>query len=439
VEIRYASSGEVALAYVVTGSAADLPLIFVPGIVSNLALEDTLPTLAHFYEQVARFSRLVRWDRRGTGLSDQTADPLPLADQARDLEAIRAAVGFERFALVAHSHGTALAARYAAQNPDRVSHLVLICPIVAGARDPSDPGSGPNFDWERVIESTHDFARYTTGLVALGAPQLDPGVRARAANLLKASTSPRGMRQLVQQIRELDLGALLPAIRVPVLVIHPAGDRLIDVAHGRCAASWIPGARYLELDGDCHIFYLDPATTAQVVAALEEFLTGAVRHSADRVMTTVLFTDIVDSTAGQQRIGDAAWRDLRKSFETNSQRIVEQFGGRVVQFTGDGVMASFPAASQALRAARALAADALGLGVAIRAGVHAGEAYTVEGQLFGTCVTVSARVASHAGPGELFTTETVQDLVAGAGFAFRDAGTFELKGLGSRRLLSVSA
>jgi class 3 adenylate cyclase len=154
-------------------------------------------------------------------------------------------------------------------------------------------------------------------------------------------------------------------------------------------------------------------------------------------MTTVLFTDIVDSTDTQQRMGDDAWRTVRKRFEENSKRLVEQFGGRVVQFTGDGVMAAFPAASQALRAARALADDARALGVAIRAGVHAGEAYTVEDQLFGTCVTVAARVAAQASSGELFTTETVQDLVAGSGFSFRDAGTFELKGLGSRRLLTA--
>jgi class 3 adenylate cyclase len=150
-----------------------------------------------------------------------------------------------------------------------------------------------------------------------------------------------------------------------------------------------------------------------------------------------LFTDIVDSTAAQQRVGDEAWRTLRKTFEASSRRLAEQFGGRVVQFTGDGAMAAFAAASQALRAARALAEDARGLGIEIRAGVHAGEAYTVEDQLFGTCVTVAARVAARAGAGELLTTETVQDLVAGSGFSFRDAGTAELKGLGPRRLLAV--
>src|SRR5262249_10028894 len=149
-----------------------------------------------------------------------------------------------------------------------------------------------------------------------------------------------------------------------------------------------------------------------IVTAIEEFLTGAVSHTADRVMATVLFTDIVGSTAAQRSRGDEAWRDLRKTFEANSQRIVDQFGGRVVQFTGDGAMAAFPAASQALRAARLLAADARALGVEIRAGVHAGEAYAVEAQLFGTCVTVAARVSAQARAGEIFTTETVQDLVA---------------------------
>jgi pimeloyl-ACP methyl ester carboxylesterase len=437
VEILYTRSGEVSLAYAVEGTG--LPLIYITGIVSNLAMEESNPALAVFYERLARFCRLVRWDRRGTGLSDQSADPLPLTDQALDLEVIRAAVGFERFALVGYSHGTTLAARYAVENPDRVSHLALISPFVCDARDPFDPASPrlmppvPRDHWELRSSQMAEF------LASAGAPGLDAPVRHRTENFIKASVNPRGMGQLMEQVREADLREVFPAIRVPTLVVHPSRDRLFPIAHGRYAAERIRGARFVEPDSDFHIFSLDPATRAQVVTALEEFLTGSVSHTADRVMASVLFTDIVDSTAAQQRVGDEAWRDLRKSFEADTQHIVEQFGGRVVQFTGDGVMASFSAASQALRAGRALAADARGLGVQIRAGVHAGEAYTVEGQLFGTCVTVAARVAAHAGPNELFTTETVSDLVAGADFAFRDAGVFELKGLGSRRLLSVSA
>jgi pimeloyl-ACP methyl ester carboxylesterase len=435
-EIRYAESDDVSLAYAVEGESG-LPLISIPGIVSNLALDESIPMLARFYERLARFSRLVRWDRRGTGLSDQSAEPLALVDQARDLEAIRSAVGFERFVLIANSHGTTLAVRYAAANPERVSHLVLIAAVVCDARDPSDPASPPLAPWDRLIQATHDFPTYVDRFLGAAAPRAEPAVRARGANLIKASVSPRGMRQLLGQIRELDLRGLLSEIRVPTLVIHANRDGLFPVAHGRFLGAQIPGVRYVELDTDFHTFFMDAASTAVVLTAIEEFVTGGVQHTADRVMTTVLFTDIVESTAAQQRIGDEAWRTLRKSFEANSRRLVEQFGGRVVQFTGDGVMAAFPAASQALRAARALVEDARGLGVAIRAGVHSGEAYTVEDQLFGTCVTVAARVAAKAGAGELLTTETVQDLVAGSGFAFRDAGVAELKGLGSRRLLAV--
>jgi pimeloyl-ACP methyl ester carboxylesterase len=438
VEIRYAQSDEVSLAYAVEGEAG-LPLIFIPGIVSNLAMDESVPLMARFYERVARFSRFVRWDRRGTGLSDQSADPLPLAEQARDLEVIRRAAGFERFAVVGFSHGAVLALRYAVDHPERVSHLVLMAAPVCDARDPGDPASPPLSPWQRLIEATHDFARYTKGFMAVAAPSAEPGARARMENMMKASVSPGGMRRLLGQIRELDLRDALGAIRVPTLVVHANRDRIFPAEHGRYFAAHIPGVRYLELDTDAHIFPLDASASAITLAALEEFLTGSVVHSADRVMTTVLFTDIVDSTIAQQRMGDEAWRTLRKSFEANSRRLAEQFGGRVVQFTGDGVMAAFPAASQALRAARALADDARGLGVAIRAGVHAGEAYTVEDQLFGTCVTVAARVAAHASAGELLTTETVSDLVAGSGFSFRDAGSPELKGLGPRRLLAVSA
>ena len=435
-EIRYAQSGDVSLAYSVLGEVG-LPVILIPGIVSNLAMDSSNPLLARFYERIGQFSRAVRWDRRGTGLSDQSAEPLPLAEQARDLEVIRAAVGFERFALIAHSHGTALAASYAAAHPERVTHLVLIGGVVCDARDPGDPGSPPLAPWDRLFEATQDFAAYVTRFVAAAAPSAEPGLRARIENMIKASVTPRMQRLLIAQVRDLDLRGVLPGIRVPTLVMHQGRDGVFSPAHGRYFGAHIPGARYIELESDAHLFFADAASTAMVLTALEEFLTGSVVHTADRVMTTVLFTDIVDSTVAQRRMGDEAWRALRKSFEANSRRLAEQFGGRVVQFTGDGVMAAFPAASQALRTARALGEDARGLGVAIRAGVHAGEAYTVEDQLFGTCVTVAARVAAQAGAGELLTTETVSDLVSGSGFTFCDAGVRELKGVGPRRLLAV--
>jgi len=438
VEIRYAQSGEVSLAYAVEGESG-LPLIFIPGIVSNLAIDPSVPPLARFYERMGRFCRFVRWDRRGTGLSDQSAEPLPLGEQARDLEALRSAVGFERFALIGFSHGTALAVRYAAAHPERVTHLVLMAAPVCDARDPGNHSSAPLAPWGRLIDATQDFSRYTETFMAAAAPSAEPGARAHMVNMMKASVSPGGMRSLLGQVRELDLRSVIPQIRVPTLVVHANRDRIFPPEHGRYFAAHIPGARYLELDTDAHIFLFDASAAAITLAAIEEFLTGSVVHSADRVMTTVLFTDIVDSTVAQQRMGDEAWRALRKSFEANSRRLVTQFGGRVVQLTGDGVMAAFPAASQALRAARALGEDARGLGVAIRAGVHAGEAYTVEDQLFGTCVTVAARVAAQARPDELLTTETVQDLVAGSSFTFRDAGAPELKGLGARRLLAVQA
>jgi pimeloyl-ACP methyl ester carboxylesterase len=436
-EIRYAESGDVALAYAIEGEAG-LPLIFIPGIVSNLAMDQSVPPLARFYERMGRFCRFVRWDRRGTGLSDQSADPLPLAEQARDLEALRRAVGFERFAVVGFSHGTALAVRYAAAHPERVSHLVLMAAPVCDARDPGDPAAPPLAPWPRLIQATYDFSSYTENFMAAAAPSAEPGARSRMVNMMKASVSPGGMRRLLEQVRELDLRGVLGEIRVPTLVVHASRDRVFPPEHGRYFARHIAGARYLELDSDAHIFILDPSAAAIALTGIEEFLTGGVVHSADRIMTTVLFTDIVDSTATLRRVGDEAWRALRRSFESSSRRLAEQFGGRIVQFTGDGAMAAFPAASQALRAARALADDARGLGLEIRAGVHAGEAYTVEEQLFGTCVNVAARVTAQAGPGELLTTETVQDLVAGSGFSFRDAGAAELKGVGPRRLLAVS-
>jgi class 3 adenylate cyclase len=182
---------------------------------------------------------------------------------------------------------------------------------------------------------------------------------------------------------------------------------------------------------------LDPVGSSILLAAIEEFVTGSISHTSERSVASVLFTDMVGSTEHQRALGDEAWRTLRTAFERNSRRIVEQFEGRVVQFTGDGVMAAFATPSHALRAAKSLGADARGLGVPIRAGVHTGEVCEVEDQLFGACVTVAARVAAQADGDQLLATETVQDLVTGSGFKFRDAGLHELKGLGKRRLVEA--
>jgi pimeloyl-ACP methyl ester carboxylesterase len=435
-KVHYANSEGVALAYGVQSESGP-PLIYTPGVFSHLAFDDNAFFLKRFHEGLASFSRLVRWDRRGTGLSDQTAEPLPLAGQCVDLDAVRAAAGIERAALVGHSHGGALAAFYAAAHPERVSHLVIIDSMVDANRNPYEPADTSRF-WDALVKLTEsDPEGWVSNLVRAGAPGMDEALLAEGVRSIQSSISPSSQRQLIRILVEIDVREVLSRVRVPTLVAHATRETVFLVEHGRYLAEHIEGARLLELDSDCHMIMADPAASSVLLAAIEEFVTGSVGQTAARSMASVLFTDIVDSAARQRALGDDAWRALRETFERNTRRIVEAQGGRVVQFTGDGVMAAFGTPSQALRAAKALGADARGLGVAIRAGVHTGEVYEVEDQLFGACVTVAARVAAQAEADELLTTETVQDLVAGAGLEVRDAGLHELKGLGERRLVAA--
>ncbi|MFQ5417813.1 MAG: adenylate/guanylate cyclase domain-containing protein [Myxococcota bacterium] len=434
---HYVRSGNVSLAYGVQSEKGP-PLIYTPGAFSHLVLDETWPPFARFYQRLASFSRLVRWDRRGTGLSDQSAEIVPLAEQLDDLDAIRRAAGIERATLVGYSHGGALATLYAAEHPERVERLVLVDALVCGAANPFDPTPAwAGLDALNELITT-DFEAYTATLSRTAAPGLDDGSADQAATIIQASASPAGQLQLLRIVQGTDMREALSHVRAPTLVIHAQGDRVLPIEHGRYLAQHIEGARLLEIDSDFHLVMADPAAASITLAAIEEFVTGSVAHTAERVLASVLFTDIVGSSAHQRRLGDEAWRALRGRFEGNARRIVEQFGGRVVQFTGDGVMAAFPTASQALGAGKALGSDARDLGVAIRAGVHTGEAHEVEDQLFGACVTLAARVAEQAGANELLATETVRDLVDGSEFAFRDAGLFELKGLGERRLVATA-
>lgn len=207
--------------------------------------------------------------------------------------------------------------------------------------------------------------------------------------------------------------------------------------HGRYFAAHMPSARYVELDTDAHVPYVEDAFADQMAAAVEEFLTGSVVHSAERRFATVLFTDIVDSTARQQRSGDEAWRGILAAHYADSARIVEQFGGRIVEVLGDGVLAAFAAPGEGLRAARGMLAAARSHGIQLRAGLQAGEVYEVGDRLLGICVDTAARVAAEAAPEEVLTTEIVQGLVEGSGFSFSEAGESELKGIGRRRLLRL--
>ena len=437
---QYVKSEGVSLAYQVLGEAGP-NLLHVPGAISNLALEDNIPANAGYFERLSRFCRVVRFDKRGTGLSDPGATPPTVHQQVPDVEAVRRATSSEQVDLYGLSQGAAVAVLYASAFPARTTHLILVNGVCCDARDPHLAISDENrlLNWgEFFARLEGDFESFTRDLAVKCFPDFEPAVHDAFAGFFRATAGPATFASLWRGIMGLDLRPVLRDVAVPTLVLHARRDRHHPVAQGRYLAEHIPGAQYLELDTSAHVPHHDAPVAPQMLAAIEKFLTGTVCHTADRVLVTVLFTDIVDSTAQQRAQGDRAWRSLLESYEAATRRLVEQFGGRVVKFQGDGVMAVFPTPGEGLRAGREMVVAARDLGIDMRAGVHAGEAYEVDGDLFGTCVNVAARVVEQAGRGEVLTTDIVRGLLEGSGFAFADIGDVDLKGIGPRRLVRLA-
>ncbi|MEE8312155.1 MAG: adenylate/guanylate cyclase domain-containing protein, partial [Candidatus Binatia bacterium] len=355
-----------------------------------------------------------------------------------DVAALLDATGTERATVLGTSHGGTVATSFALRHPERTENLVLLNALCCDRRNAIDES-----DTESYVRNTFlprldaDYNEFVDWLARCCIAGDAPGRVAEAATFIQATSSPHTWRMTMRGLVDIDLRPRLAEISVPTLVIQAVGDDSIPVSHGRAYAQGIHQANYLELDSDAHVTQLDGRAVPLILTAIEEQVTGRVQHTAERIVTTVLFTDIVSSTAQQRDAGDAEWRNLHAQFETGTQRRVEQFDGRVIQFTGDGVMAAFPSPTQALRAARALVDDAKALGLEIRAGVHSGEAYEVEKQLFGTCVNVAARVAAEAAAGEILTTQVVSGLVEGSAFSFEDAGSADLTGVGVRQLIRL--
>jgi pimeloyl-ACP methyl ester carboxylesterase/class 3 adenylate cyclase len=440
-DTRYVKSGDVAIAYRVAGTEEPV-LIFVPGAISNMALDESLPLFARFGERLGRFCRVVRFDKRGTGLSDRGTDALGIADQVPDVEAVRGDVGAGRVALLGLSQGAAVAVLYALEHPERVSHLILFEGLVCDRLDPyaAPECSEPLTNWGEFFgRLDDDFADFSRRLARTCFPDAPDVAEAgtEMADFLRATASPATFKALWQGIVGLDLRPRLADLRVPTLVLHARGDRHHPASHGRYLGEHIPGARYVELDSNSHIPFFEEEAAGQILTAIEAFVTGSVVHTAARRFATVVFTDIVDSTAEQKRHGDTAWKGLLETYHADAQRIIAQFGGRLVEVLGDGVLAEFPVPGEALRATRLLGEAARSHGLRIRAGLHAGEVFDVGERLLGICVNTASRVTDRAAESEILTTDVVRGLVEGSGFRFEEAGEFELKGIGARRLVRL--
>ena len=432
-ETQYARSGEVNIAYQVVGEGPR-DLVYVPGWVSNVEMMWEQTPLARFLERLASFSRLILFDKRGTGLSDRVSnDKLPTLEQRMDdVRAVLEAVGSERAALFGHSEGGSMCMLFAATYPKRTTGLITLGAF-AKRRDPDE-----DYPWapsaESREETTEDVERNWGHLrpedVEYYAPSRvsDEEFIRSFERYFRRGASPGAAAALLRMNSYIDVRSVLPTIQVPTLVLHRTGDHDVKLAEGRYLAERIPGARFVELPGADHA--IAAGDVDGLADEIEEFLTGTRPvPELDRVLATVLFTDIVGSTERAVELGDRRWRDLLREHDATVRRELDRFRGREVDTAGDGFLATFDGPARAVRCAMSAGEAIRELGVEIRAGVHFGECRR-RGKLIGGLVfNVGARVLALAGPGEVLVSSAVKAGTADAGFEFVERGSHELKGL----------
>ncbi|WP_338821857.1 adenylate/guanylate cyclase domain-containing protein [Bradyrhizobium septentrionale] len=421
---QYAKSGDVHIAYQVFGNGP-INLVMVPGFVSNVENYWDQPDFARFLNRLASYARVVTFDKRGTGGSDRVPELPGLDVRMDDLRAVMDANGMEQAALLGISEGAPLSAIFAATYPDRCRALVLY-------------GSFSRFSyWFPTDEALAAFFVYvdnawgTGGSVQRFAPSHadDAAFQRWWARNERLGANPTAVKALMQMNSQIEIGGILPAVRVPTLVIHRSEDQVVNVAGGRDVAARIPGARLLELPGSDHIFYLGD-NAEEIADAIEEFLTGSRGAVAiDRVLATVMFTDIVGSTEKAAELGDRRWRHLLDDHHAIIRRVLTQFRGREVKTTGDGFFATFDGPARGVRCACAIAQEIRPLGIEIRAGLHTGECEMMGDDVGGIAVHIGARVAALAAASEVLVSGTVKDLVAGSGLRFDPRGNRALKGI----------
>ena len=437
-ETRYAKSGALNIAYQVVGEA-ELDLIYVPGWISNVELMWDEPAHAHVLDRLASFSRLILFDKRGTGLSDPVPlDGLPtLEERMDDVRAVLDAVGTEQAALFGFSEGGLMSVLFAATYPDRITALVLYGVFAKRIWSPDYPWAPKPEARAREIEELEKNWSHTMDLDKL-APSEDEAFKNRLATYFRRSASPGAAVALLRMNTQIDVREVLPSIQAPTLVLHRRDDLDASVDEGRWLAEQIPGATFVELPGDAHTLW--GGDTDSVVDEIEEFLTGARRGpEPDRVLATVLFTDLVGSTEQAKKLGDRRWRELLERHHTLVRQQLARFNGREIDTAGDGFLATFDGPARAIRCGYAIESGLRGLGLEVRAGVHTGECELFAEKVAGLAVHTGARIASQARPGEVLVSRTVKDLVAGSGIRFDDRGEHELKGVGALRLYSVAS
>jgi class 3 adenylate cyclase len=437
-ETRYTRSGDVSIAYQVLGSGS-LDLIYVMGWVSNVEYFWQEPSMNRFLRRLSSFSRLILFDKRGTGLSDKVANLPTMEQRMDDVRAVMDAVGSEKAALFGVSEGGPMSALFAATYPDRTTALIMYGSYAKRIWSEDYP-------WAPTPEQRQVFFEAIKngwgGIVDL--ETLAPGVKNNErfkqwwAGYLRHSASPADALALAKMNTEIDIRHILPAIHVPTLIIHRTGDLDHSVGGSRYMAQQIPNAKFVELEGNDHLPWVGNAE--KILNEIEIFLTGDLHSSdPDRILATCLFTDIVGSTEAAHSLGDEPWRNLLQSHNDVVRNQLVRHKGREIKTTGDGFLATFDGPARAVRCACAIRDEVRHLGIEIRAGLHTGECEIIDDDISGIAVHIAARVMSKAMPGEVLSSSTVKDLVAGSGIQFEKKGLFALKGIpGEWEIYSVA-
>ena len=435
----YAKSGDVNIAYQVVGEGP-FDLVVVPGWISNVDFAWEDPFYGDWVQRLAAFSRVILFDKRGTGLSDRDVGDSTLEERMDDLRAVLEAAGSERAAVMGFSEGGPLSILFAATYPERVRALILYATFARASEAPDYPEGAELRKNVELLRSRLENAWGQGTTLELLAPGLTHIPRAREfmGRYERMCVSPRAGRAHLGWLLEIDVRPVARTLQLPTLVVHRTDDALIRVELGRALAREIRGARYVELGGDGHPPWI--GDTAALVGEIQQFLTGSrVSVEAERVLATVLFTDIVGSTERAVALGDRAWRDLLERHHTIVRQEIERYRGREIDSSGDGFLSTFDGPARAIRCAKGIRDAVRSLGIEIRAGVHTGECERVDDKFAGVAVHTGARVMAKAGPGEVLVSSTVKDLVAGSGLDFREYGIHTLKGVpGEWRLFVVA-
>lgn len=434
-EIHYTQSGDVSIAYAVNGDGP-IDIVFVHGFISNLEVEWEDPGHVEFFTQLASAGRVIRFDRRGAGLSDRLRDVPTLETRMDDLRAVMDAAAAPRGVLVATFEAASMAMLFAATYPERVAGLVLFYPLARGISAPEYPFAPTEEDYRREFENIRDFWGQTEQAATFlreAAPSVgdDPEIVAWVRRMFRQGASPGAALALRRMVMSVDVRDVLPSIRVPTLITHTSSKP----GESEWIAERIPGARRLELGGGDRIFWKAGGFSDAIISFAR---TAWGEPEPDTLLATVLFTDIVGSTAKAVELGNSAWRDLAARHHALIRSQLDRYRGREFDTAGDGFFATFDGPIRAIRCAVAARSSVRELGLEIRAGLHTGECEMIGEKPGGIAVNIGARVAANADPGEVLVSRTVKDLVAGSGIEFEPRGTHALKGIpGEWQLFSV--